>query len=283
MNKIILVLAMIMATLFTKAQVKTPQASPRQIVTQTVGLTDVEINYCRPGAKGRSVFGGLVPFGKLWRTGANENTTISFSEDVVIDGKTLPKGKYALYTIPNVENWDVVFYKTTDNWGTPEAFSESNVVLKAKAKAEVLPKKAETFTIGINGLDNNFAFLEMYWENSYVALKFEVPTQKTAMANIDKVLAGPSAGDYFSAAQYLFQSDSDITKAKSYVDKALEMNKEKEKPFWQLRLKSLIQAKQGDKKGAIETAKLSQSAAEIAKNQDYVKMNKDSIAEWSKK
>jgi hypothetical protein len=283
MNKIILVLAMIMATLFTKAQVKTPQASPRQIVTQTVGLTDVEINYCRPGAKGRSVFGGLVPFGKLWRTGANENTTISFSEDVVIDGKTLPKGKYALYTIPNVENWDFVFYKTTDNWGTPEAFSEANVVLKAKAKAEVLPKKTETFTIGINGLDNNFAFIEMYWENSYVALKFEVPTQKTAMANIDKVLAGPSAGDYFSAAQYLFQSDSDITKAKSYVDKALEMNKEKEKPFWQLRLKSLIQAKQGDKKGAIETAKLSQSAAEIAKNQDYVKMNKDSIAEWSKK
>jgi hypothetical protein len=283
MNKIILVLAMIMATLFTKAQVKTPQASPRQIVTQTVGLTDVEINYCRPGAKGRSVFGGLVPFGKLWRTGANENTTISFSEDVIIDGKTLPKGKYALYTIPNVENWDVVFYKTIDNWGTPEAFSEANVVLKAKAKAEVLPKKAETFTIGINGLDNNFAFLEMYWENSYVALKFEVPTQKTAMANIDKVLAGPSAGDYFSAAQYLFQSNSDIIKAKSYVDKALEMNKEKEKPFWQLRLKSLIQAKQGDKKGAIETAKLSQSAAEIAKNQDYVKMNKDSIAEWSKK
>jgi Protein of unknown function (DUF2911) len=283
MNKIILVLAMIMATFFTKAQVKTPQASPRQIITQTVGLTDVEINYCRPGAKGRPVFGNLVPFGKLWRTGANENTTISFSEDVVIDGKTLPKGKYAIFTIPNIENWDIIFYKTTDNWGTPEAFSETNVVLKAKVKPEVLAKKAETFTIGINGLDNNFAFLEMYWENSYVALKFEVPTQKTAMANIDKVLAGPSAGDYFSAAQYLFQSNSDITRAKSYVDKALEMNKDKEKPFWQLRLKSLIQAKQGDKKGAIETAKLSQSAAEIAKNQDYVKMNKDSIAEWSKK
>jgi Protein of unknown function (DUF2911) len=283
MNKIILVLAMIMATFFTKAQVKTPQASPRQIVTQTVGLTDVEINYSRPSSKGRSVFGNLVPFGKLWRTGANENTTISFSEDVVIDGKNLPKGKYAIFTIPNIENWDIIFYKTTDNWGTPEAYSDADVVLKARVKAEVLSKKAETFTIGINGLDSNFAFLEIFWENSYVALKFEVPTQKTAMANIDKVLSGPSAGDYFSAAQYLFQSNSDITRAKSYVDKALEMNKEKEKPFWQLRLKSLIQAKQGDKKGAIETAKLSQSAAEIAKNQDYVKMNKDSIVEWSKK
>jgi Protein of unknown function (DUF2911) len=283
MNKIILVLAMIMASFFTKAQVKTPQASPRQIITQTVGLTDVEINYCRPGAKGRSVFGNLVPFGKLWRTGANENTIISFSEDIVVDGKTLPKGKYALYTIPNIENWDVIFYKTTDNWGTPEVFSDTNVVLKARVKAEVLPKKVETFTIAINGLDNNFAFLEMYWENSYVALKFEVPTQKTALANIEKVLSGPSSGDYYSAAQYLFQANDDITKAKLYVDKALDLNKDKEKPFWIFRLKSLIQAKQGDKKGAIETAKISQSAAETAKNQDYVKMNKDSIAEWSKK
>jgi hypothetical protein len=280
MNKIILVIAMIFASLFSKAQVKTPQASPRQIVTQTVGLTDVEINYCRPSAKGRTVFGNLVPFGKVWRTGANENTTISFNEDVVIDGKTLAKGKYAIFTIPNLEKWDVIFYKTTDNWGTPEVFSDTNVVLKTTVKADVLPKKVETFTIGISGLDLNFAFLEMYWENSYIALKFEVPTQKTAMASIDKVLSGPGAGDYFAAAQFIFQSNGDITKAKTYVDKALELNKEK--PFWYSRLKSLIQAKQGDKKGAIETAKISQAAAEIAKNTDYVKMNKDSITEWSK-
>jgi hypothetical protein len=250
-------------------------------VLQTVGLTDVEVNYSRPGARGRAVFGNLVPFGKLWRTGANENTTVSFSDDVIIDGKTLKKGKYALYTIPKIESWEIIFYATTDNWGTPQEFNEANVALRTTVKEEALPKAVETFTIGINGLDSNFAFLEIYWENSYVALKFEVPTQKTAIANIEKALSGPTAGDYFSAAQFLFQSNGDNEKALVYVNKALDMSTEK--PFWYNRLKSLIQAKQGDKAGAIATAKLSLAAAELAKNQDYAKMNKESITEWSKK
>jgi hypothetical protein len=281
MKNILIAFAIIIANFTIEAQVKTPQSSPKATVIQAVGLTDVEINYSRPSARGRAVFGNLVPFGKVWRTGANENTTISFSDDVVIDGKTLKKGKYALYTIPKIESWDILFYSTTDNWGNPAEWNEANVALKATVKPETLSKSVETFTIGISGLDNNFAFLEMYWENSYAAVKFEVPTEKKAMTNIEKALAGPAAGDYFSAAQYLYQSNGDIAKARVYVDKALELNLDK--PFFYYRLKSLIQAKQGDKKGAIETAKLSLAAAEIAKNQDYVKMNKDSIAEWSKK
>jgi hypothetical protein len=280
MKKILIALAIIIVQFTIEAQVKTPQASPKSTLNQTVGLTDVEVVYSRPSARGRAVFGNLVPFGEVWRTGANENTTVSFSDDVIIDGKSLKKGKYALYTIPNIQSWEVIFYKTTDNWGNPAEWNEANVALRAKVKEESLSKPAETFTIGISGLDNNFAFLEMYWENSYVALKFEVPTQKKALASIEKALAGPSAGDYFSSAQYLFQSNGDITTARTYIDKALELNKEK--PFWYSRLKSLIQAKQGDKKGAIETAKISLAAAEKAKNEDYVKMNKDSIAEWSK-
>ena len=281
MKKIIIALAIIIANFTIEAQVKTPQSSPKATVFQTVGLTDVEVVYSRPAARGRAVFGNLVPFGKLWRTGANENTTISFSDDVVIEGKTLKKGKYALYTIPKIGSWEIIFYNTTNNWGTPEDFTEANVALRTTVKEEALTKAVESFTIGINNLDTNFAYLEMAWENSSVAMKFEVPTQKTAISNIEKALAGPSAGDYFSAAQYLFQSNGDIAKARTYVDKALEMSIEQ--PFWYNRLKSLIQAKQGDKKGAIETAKLSLAAAEAAKNQDYVKMNKESIAEWSKK
>ncbi len=281
MKKIIIALAIIIANFTIEAQVKTPQASPKATVFQTVGLTDVEVNYSRPGARGRAVFGNLVPFGKLWRTGANENTTVSFSDDVVIDGKILKKGKYALYTIPKIESWEIIFYATTDNWGTPQEFNEANVALRTTVKEEALPKAVETFTIGINDLDSNFAFLEIYWENSSVAVKFEVPTQKTAIANIEKALAGPTAGDYFSAAQFLFQSNGDNAKALVYVNKALDMSTEK--PYWYNRLKSLIQAKQGDKTGAIETAKLSLAASELAKNQDYVKMNKESIAEWSKK
>jgi hypothetical protein len=281
MKKLFFALAILITHFSSEAQVKTPQASPRANVFQTVGLTDVEVNYSRPGAKGRPVFGNLVPFGKLWRTGANENTTVSFSDDVIIDGKTLKKGKYALYTVPRIESWDVIFYTTTDNWGLPQEFSEANVALRTTVKEEALSKPVESLTINIASLDANFAYLEIYWENSYVALKFEVPTQKTAIANIEKVLAGPTAADYNSAAQFIFQSNGDLTKALGYINKALDMSVEK--PFWFNRLKSLILAKQGDKKAAIEAAKLSLEAAEAAKNQDYVKMNKDSIAEWSKK
>ena len=274
-------LAMMIANYAIEAQVKTPQPSPKSTITQVVGLTNVEIVYSRPSSKGRDVFNNLVPYGKLWRTGANENTTISFSEDVIIDGKTLAKGKYALYTTPKADNWEIIFYKSTDNWGNPENWDETKVALKTNVKPELLNRNVESFTIGINNLDNNFAHLELSWEKTIVAIKFEVPTQKAAMASIEKALAGPNAGDYFSSAQYLQQSNGDMNKALTYINKALDMNKDK--PFWYNRLKSLIQAKLGDKNGAIETAKISLASAEAAKNQDYVKMNKDSIAEWSKK
>ncbi len=281
MKKIIFALAVFISQFVADAQIKTPQASPRAIVSQMVGLTEVELNYSRPGAKGRPVFGNLVPFGKLWRMGANENTTISFSDDVIIDGKTLKKGKYALYSVPRIESWDIIFYTSTDNWGLPQEFDETKVALRTTVKEEALSKPVESLTINISGLDTSSAYLEIFWENSSVALKFEVPTQKTAMASIEKVLRGPTANDYYSAANFLFQSNTDIAKSLVYVNKSLELSKDK--PFWFLRLKSLIQAKQGDKSGAIETAKLSLEAAEEAKNQDYVKMNRDSIAEWSKK
>lgn len=281
MKKILIALAFIITPLLAGAQLKTPQASPKATVFQTVGLTDVEIVYSRPAARGRAVFGNLVPFGKIWRTGANENTTISFSEDISIDGKTLPKGKYALYTIPKIESWEVIFYSTTNNWGNPEVWNEANVALRTTVKEESLVKPVESFTIGINNLTADSATLDMAWENSSVSMKFDVPTQKVTLANIEKVLAGPTSADYFSAAQYLYQSNGDNAKALNYVDKALDLSTEK--PYWYTRLKSLIQARAGDKKGAIETANISLAAAEAAKNQDYVKMNRDSISEWSKK
>lgn len=281
MKKIIFLLAMMIANYVTEAQVKTPQASPKSTLTQVVGLTNVEIVYSRPSARGRDVFNNLVPFGKLWRTGANENTTVSFSDDVVIDGKTLPKGKYALYTNPRADNWEVFFYTATDNWGTPQTWDESKVALKTTVKSAHLDKFVESFTIGIDNLDNNFANLELSWENTIATIKFEVPTQKIATASIERALAGPTSADYYASSQYLFQSNGDLVKSLSYIDKSLELSKDK--PFYYYRLKSLIQAKTGDKQGAIETAKISLAGAEAAKNQDYIKMNKDSIADWSKK
>jgi len=156
-------------------------------------------------------------------------------------------------------------------------------VVKASVEPKITTNNAETFVININNLTNDSATLDINWAQTLVSLKFEVPTQKTAMASIEKALAGPTAGDYYSAGQYYFQSNGDLSKALEYVNKALNMVKAGEEvPFWQLRMKSLIQAKLGDKKGAIETAKVSLAAAEKAKNEDYVKMNNDSIKEWSK-
>lgn len=281
MVRVIIALAMFVASFSIEAQVKVPQASPKSTLIQTVGLTNVEIEYSRPSAKGRVIFGDLVPFGKVWRTGANANTTIAFSDDVVISDTTLKKGKYALYVSPKADEWEIFFYTTTDNWGTPEKWDDAKVALKVNAKTEILNRNVETFTIGINNTDNNYAHLELSWEKTLVALKFEVPTHKIANASIDKVLSGPSAADYFSAAQYYFQSNGDLSKALAYVTKAYDMHEKK--PYWYARLKSQIQAKLGDKKGAIETAKVSLAGAQAENNQDYVKMNLDSIAEWSKK
>lgn len=284
MKKVIVLLAFMIANFAIEAQVKTPQSSPKSTVEQVVGLTTVDLEYSRPSTKGRIVFGDLVPFGKVWRTGANANTLISFSDDVTIDGKTLPRGKYSLYTLPKADNWEIIFYKTTDNWGNPEEWKESDVALRANAKPVMTNRNVETFTIAINNVTNDSADLEIAWEKTVVALKFDVPTQKTAIASITKALAGPTAGDYFSSAQYFYQSNGDMIKALEYVNKALGMTKAGEDaPFWYLRQKSLIQARLNDKKGAIETAKLSLAAATKAKNDDYVKMNNDSIAEWSKK
>ncbi|MCZ8198485.1 MAG: DUF2911 domain-containing protein [Flavobacterium sp.] len=281
MKKIIYLFAFVIANYAIEAQVKTPQASPKSVLTQVVGLTDVTVEYSRPSAKGRTVFGDLVPFGQLWRTGANANSTVSFSEDVVINGATLKKGKYAIFTIPKADMWEVDFYATTDNWGLPENWDEKDVAARTNVNPIALGNNVETFTMAVNNITNDSATLDISWEKTMVSIKFEVPTQKAALASIDKVLAGPTAGDYFSSAQYFFQSNGDLNKALTYINKALELNKDK--PFWYNRLKSLIQAKLGDKKGAIETAKLSLAAATEAKNNDYVKMNNDSIAEWSKK
>ena len=147
MKKIIFILTSLIASYVINAQVKTPAPSPHCSLTQVVGLTDVTVDYSRPSAKGRIVFGDLVPFGKLWRTGANANTTVSFSEDVVINGTTLKKGTYALYTTPKADMWEVIFYTETDNWGTPENWDANKVAVLVNADPVALNNAVESFTI----------------------------------------------------------------------------------------------------------------------------------------
>ncbi|WP_027136636.1 DUF2911 domain-containing protein [Gaetbulibacter saemankumensis] len=279
MKTIISSILILVLSFVGSAQVETPQPSPSSKLEQKVGLTDVTIEYSRPSMRGRTIFGDLVPYGKLWRFGANKNTVISFSEDVVIDGYDVKAGSYAIFAIPNAESWEIIFYSDTQNWGTPANWDDAKVAARVTAKTHDIPFDVETFTLDINNLSNDGATIDVIWEKTYLGVPFEVPTDKAVTASINKIMNGPGANDYFSAAVYYLQAGKDINQAKEWIDKAITMAGDKA-PFWQLRQQSLIYAKAGDKQGAIAAAKKSLSAAEKAGNADYVKMNKDSLKEW---
>ncbi|AUC14553.1 dihydrolipoamide dehydrogenase [Tenacibaculum sp. SZ-18] len=279
MKKLLLGLFVASLTLSVNAQIKTPQPSPLSKIEQKVGLTDVTVEYSRPGVKGRKVFGDLVPFGKLWRTGANKNTIVTFSQDVTIDGKSLKKGSYAIFTKPGTTSWEVMFYSDTNNWGTPRKWDDKKVALTTTAKVQKMPMTVESFTITIDDLTNNSAVLGILWENTYAGIKFNVPTDKAVESSIASVMAGPGANEFYAAASYYMDEGKDINKAMMWIDKAVDMTSS-EPRFWYLRKQSLIHAKAGDKKGAIKAAKASLMHAEKANNADYVKMNKESLKEW---
>ncbi|WP_425658910.1 DUF2911 domain-containing protein [Tenacibaculum ascidiaceicola] len=277
MKKILLSLFVVALSTNINAQLKTPAPSPAAKLEQTVGLTDVSVEYSRPSMKGRTIFGDLVPYGKVWRTGANANTKVTFSDDVTIDGKTLKKGTYALYTKPGKDSWEVLFYSDANNWGTPKKWDDAKVAVSTTAKVEAMPVKIETFTMSIDDLTNDSAVLGILWENAYVGVKFNTPTDKAVEKSIAQVMGGPSANDYFSSAVYYLQEGKDINKAKNWINKAVDMTKDQPR-FWYLRQQSLILAKAGDKKGAVKAAKASLAGAKEAGNADYVKMNKEFIA-----
>ena len=278
--KKLLVLVLSCTAIFTvNAQLETPQPSPKAKLEQKVGLTDITLDYSRPSIKGRKVFGGLVPYGDLWRTGANKNTMITFSTDATIDGQTLKAGTYAIFTKPDKESWDVYFYTDTENWGTPERWDESKVAAKTTVKSYPIPFSVETYSMDINNITNNSATLEFYWEKTYAAVPFTVPTDNAVLANINKIMSGPSVNDYYSAAVYYLQENKDIKQAKTWIDKAVEMTKDQPR-FWILRQQSLIHAKAGDKASAIAAAKSSLAYAKKAGNKGYVEMNEDSLKEW---
>ena len=268
-------------TLTVNAQVKTPQASTSQTIIQTVGLTNIELSYSRPSMKGRTIFGNLVPYNKLWRTGANANTTISFDENVMIGGKIIKAGTYAIYTKPNMTSWEIYFYSDASNSGTPKKWDSEKVVASVKANVDPLSFKIETFTLQIDDITNDSANLGMMWENVYVAVPIRFMTDSQVTKNIASVMNGPSSGDYYTSAVYYLNADKDIDKAKMWIDKAIEM---RENPaFWYYRQQSLIYAKSGDKKGAIIAAKESLKLAKEAGNSDYVALNTESISIWEGK
>jgi hypothetical protein len=279
MKKLLLMFAVFAMSFATYAQIETPAPSPSAKFEQKVGLTDITIEYSRPSVKGRTIFGDLEPFGGMWRTGANKNSIITFSDDVTIEGQAVKAGSYAMFTkLNSATQWDVMFYSDTENWGTPEAWDDSKVAATAKVDVMQLPFNVETLSIGVGDITSNGGNIDIIWETSYAGIPFTVPTDQTVSTAIDKIMAGPSAGDYYASAVYYLESGKDIKKAKMWMDKAMFMT---ENPgFWQVRQQSLIYAAAGDKKGAIDLAKKSMAAAKEAGNQNYVKQNMDSLKEW---
>lgn len=282
MKKIIIASLLLIGTTGLNAQIQGPKVSPQAKVEQKVGLTDVKIEYYRPGKNNRTVFGDVVPMNELWRTGANENTKVTFSDAAVFGKDTLKAGTYALFTKPGAKEWEIIFYTDVANWGTPDEWDEKKVALRTTSKVIELKDVVETLTISIDNITTNQAILTVSWDKTRIGLGFTVPTEAKMLASIEKTLAGPSANDYYAAADYYYNSKKDLNQALTWINKYIEMKGE-ETPFYVYRKKSLIQAELGDYKGAIATAKISLAGAEKANYKAYIDMNKASIEEWSKK
>lgn len=264
------------------AQISAPQLSPSAKFEQKVGLTDITVEYSRPSKRDRVVFGELVLMDEVWRTGANKNTMITTSDPMVFGKDTLKAGTYAIFTKPGVSEWSIYFYTDIENWGTPEEWNDENVALEVKAKAKALNDVVETFTIAVESISLNDAVLTLAWDKTKVAAMFAVPTKAKVNASIAKVMAGPSANDYYRAADYKYSEKEDLKQALEWINKSVEMSGD-DAPFYVLRKKALLQAELGDKKGAIATAKLSLEGAKKAGYEAYIKANEASIKEWSAK
>ena len=262
------------------AQVQTPALSPVSKFEQKVGLTDITIQYSRPGKRDRLVFGDVVPFGEIWRLGANENTKITSSDAIIFGKDTVKAGTYAIYAKPEKESWTLFLYSETTNWGVPDPWDSKKVVYETKLPVVQLNDVVETFTLSIEKIENNGASLVIMWDKSKIALPFTVNTKDKVLASIKKTMEGPSANDYHRSAAFYYQEKIDVKKALEWSTKACEMRPE---AYWMLRTKALLQAENGDFKGAIATAKKSIELAEKDGDAAYVKMNKTSIEEWSKK
>lgn len=280
MKKQLFFLVIFTTTLSSFAQMQRPMASPQGKVEQKVGLTDLKVEYYRPSKNNRTIFGEVVPFEEVWRTGANENAKFTSNDPVIFGADTLKAGTYAVFTKPSKDSWEIIFYSDYSNWGTPDEWDEKKVVLRTKATVLALNDVVETFTIGFEKLTTKSAELTFSWDKTRAVLPFSVPTAVKMQANIDKVMNGPTSGDYHAAAEFYFKEKKDLKKALEWETKAVEMRPE---AYWYVTMKAQIQAELGDFKGAIESAKQSMAIAEKAGDKASVEASKKSIEAWGKK
>ena len=278
--KPIFFLSILFVTLSIHAQIQRPQLSPKAKLVQTVGLSEVTIDYARPSVRGRKIFGDLVPYNVLWRTGANRNTLITFSHDVVISGQLLSKDTYALYTTPKKDAWMVYFYNKTDNWGTPAQWDEEQISLAVRTEVQDV-SHTESFRISIENITLDTADLQLTWEKTAIQLPIVFPTNKIMESNLSKMnVDTASANDLYTAAVYYFNNDKDLKIAKEWITKAVAL---RDDAFWFYRQKSLIHEALGELNMAIDTAQRSLKLAESAGNQRFIDLNKKQLREWTEK
>lgn len=277
--KKILTALLVVVTTAAFAQISTPKPSPIGKVEQTVGLTTCSVEYSRPSKKGRTIFGDLVPYDEMWRTGANASTKISFSTGVRVHGEFVPEGTYALYTIPGKTEWTIILHKNLSYWGTGgDDYKAEEDQLRFTVNPVELKNTIETLTIEFANLTDESADLQLKWDNTEVTIPITVEFDDVVMQQIKDAMT-ISAGTYYTAARYYLDNDKDMEQALVWINKALEDGDK----FWYLRQKALILAKLERYEEAIEVAKVSKTLAAESKNNNYVKMNEASIAEWSKK
>ncbi len=246
----------------------TPQPSPTEEIKQNFGLSQIEVSYSRPGVKGRKIFGDLVPYNKVWRTGANSATTITFGDDVMINGTKVPAGKYGLLTIPAKNEWTVIFTKQTDVT-SPAAYKQDEDVLRVAVKPFQLPFSIESFTISFNNITGNSCNLELMWDSAYVQVPVTTDVDGKVMTQIKKLMENDNR-PYFQAAQYYIDNNKDLNQAVEWVDKAIAQNPDAYYMYYQ---KARALAKLGKKQDAIAASNKSIELAKAAKNDDYVALN----------
>lgn len=252
------------------AQLKVPALSPTQTVKQNFALSEISIEYSRPSARGRVVYGDVVAFDRIWRTGANASTKITFGEDVKIEGQALPKGTYALYTIPGKTEWTIIFNKNLTLWGDM-GYKEEEDALRVKVKPSTLSSKVETFTIELSNMTTSSASLDLVWENTRVSVAVKAEIDEKIMKDIDAAI-NVDKRPYYQAANYYYENNKDLTKALEWVSKATELNP---KAYWVFMLKARIQYKLKDFKGCMTTCDQVVALATEEKNEDYIKMGNE--------
>ncbi len=266
-------------TLNAQQTLKVPAPSPTQTLKQNFALSDITIEYSRPSVKGRAVFGDVVPFGKTWRTGANAATKITFGDTVKVEGKTIPAGTYALYSVPNKDSWEIIFYKDLTLGGNFTNYKAENELTRFTVKPSSLSYKMETFTINVSDVTPTTATIELLWDKTRVAFGVSSDIDSRIMKTIETALAPTDTRPFFPAANYYYENNKDQKQALDWVTKAIEQNP---KAFWAIMLKAKIQAKLKDNAGAITTAEQVIVVAKEANNDDYVKQAEKFIAETKK-